>query len=55
MTRFLADLEAIGQLVRVKEETKVDELVAIMQANPDTAVLLELTFPTPHALFPNDS
>ena len=41
MTQFVADLDTIGQLVRVKEETRVDELAAIMEANPDTAVLVE--------------
>jgi 4-hydroxy-3-polyprenylbenzoate decarboxylase len=41
MKDFVADLEKIGQLLRIKEETRVDELPMLMESNPDKAILVE--------------
>ena len=41
MKDFVADLEKIGQLVRIKGERRVDELPKIMEDNPDKAVFVE--------------
>lgn len=38
---FVAELEKIGQLVRISDEKRVDELPAIMESFPDKAVLVE--------------
>jgi len=38
---FVNELESIGQLVRIREEKRVDELPQIMEQNPDKAVLVE--------------
>jgi len=35
MKDFVADLEKTGQLFRIKEETRVDELPMLMESNPD--------------------
>ncbi len=41
MKDFVADLEKIGQLVRIKKEKRVDEIPTIMEKHPDKAVLIE--------------
>ena len=41
MKDFVADLEKIGQLVRIKDEISHDEIAAVLEANPDKAVLIE--------------
>ncbi|MEI6620909.1 MAG: UbiD family decarboxylase [Actinomycetes bacterium] len=41
LSDFVADLESTGQLVRIKDQVSVDQLPSIMEANPDTAVLVE--------------
>ena len=37
----IADMEKAGLITRYKEEKRVDELPALMEANPDTAILVE--------------
>ena len=41
LASFVAELESIGQLARITDEKRVDELPAIMEAHPDKAVLVE--------------
>ena len=41
LSDFVNDLEKIGQLVRIRDEKRVDELPMIMENNPDKAVLVE--------------
>ncbi|WP_235669625.1 UbiD family decarboxylase domain-containing protein [Solidesulfovibrio carbinolicus] len=41
LASFVAELESIGQLVRIAEEKRVDELPAVMEVHPDKAVLVE--------------
>jgi 4-hydroxy-3-polyprenylbenzoate decarboxylase len=41
LSDFVGDMEKAGLLVRIKEEKRVDELPAVMEANPLTAVLVE--------------
>ena len=41
LSDFVDDMEKAGLLVRVTEEKRVDELPAVMEANPLTAVLVE--------------
>lgn len=41
LTEFVRDMEKAGLLVRIAEEKRVDELPAVMEANPLTAVLVE--------------
>ena len=41
LTEFVEEMEKAGLLVRVTEEKRVDELPAVMEANPLTAVLVE--------------
>lgn len=41
LSDFVEDMEKAGMLVRVKEEKRVDELPAVMEAHPLTAVLVE--------------
>ncbi|WP_295578606.1 UbiD family decarboxylase [uncultured Lamprocystis sp.] len=41
LSDFVATLEKIGQLVRISDERHVNDLPAIMEAHPDTAVLVE--------------
>ncbi|MBS0517239.1 MAG: UbiD family decarboxylase [Proteobacteria bacterium] len=41
MTSFVEELEAIGQLTRIKEPKRVDELPALMEASPNKAILVE--------------
>lgn len=41
MTEFVNAMEAAGHLVRVTEEVRVDQIGAVMEANPRTAVLIE--------------
>ncbi len=41
LTEFVEEMETAGLLVRVTEEKRVDELPAVMEANPLTAVLVE--------------
>jgi 2,5-furandicarboxylate decarboxylase 1 len=41
LSDFVDDMEKAGLLVRIKEEKRVDELPAVMEANPLTAVLVE--------------
>ena len=41
LSDFVATLEKIGQLVRISDERDVNDLPAIMEAHPDTAVLVE--------------
>jgi len=38
---FVVDMEKAGMLVRITEEKRVDELPAVMEDNPKTAVLVE--------------
>ncbi|WP_295427258.1 UbiD family decarboxylase domain-containing protein, partial [uncultured Thiodictyon sp.] len=38
---FVLDLEKIGQLVRITDERRVDELPMLMESNPDQAILVE--------------
>jgi len=37
LSEFVDDMEKAGLLVRIKEEKRVDELPAVMEANPLTA------------------
>ena len=41
LLEFITDLEAIGQLVRIKEEKRADELPSVMDSIHDKAVLVE--------------
>ena len=41
LSQFVAELEAIGQLVRIPDEKRVDELPALMESYADKAVLVE--------------
>ncbi|MCV7289238.1 UbiD family decarboxylase [Mycolicibacterium wolinskyi] len=41
LSDFVDDMEKAGMLVRITEEKRVDELPAVMEANPLTAVLVE--------------
>ena len=41
LASFVAELESIGQLARITDEKRVDELPAVMEAHPDKAVLVE--------------
>ncbi len=41
MPEFIADLEKMGQLVRIKEEKRADELPSVMDAVHDKSVLVE--------------
>ena len=41
LTQFVAELEAINQLVRITDEKRVDELPALMESYSDKAVLVE--------------
>ena len=41
LSEFVDDMEKAGLLVRVTEEKRVDELPAVMEAHPLTAVLVE--------------
>ncbi|HEY6575118.1 MAG TPA: hypothetical protein VI029_09295, partial [Mycobacterium sp.] len=41
LSDFVDDMEKAGLLVRITEEKRVDELPAVMEANPLTAVLVE--------------
>jgi 4-hydroxy-3-polyprenylbenzoate decarboxylase len=41
LSDFVNDLEKIGQLVRIRDEKRVDELPMIMENNPDKAVFVE--------------
>jgi 4-hydroxy-3-polyprenylbenzoate decarboxylase len=41
LSDFVADMEKAGMLVRITEEKRVDELPAVMEAHPLTAVLVE--------------
>lgn len=41
MTDFVRDLEQIGQLIRIKEEKRVDEIPSVMDSVHDKAVLIE--------------
>lgn len=41
LSQFVAELEAIGQLVRITDEKRVDELPALMESYSDKAVLVE--------------
>lgn len=41
MSDFVEELERIGQLSRIAEEKRVDELPSTMEASPDKAVLIE--------------
>lgn len=41
LTEFVEEMEKAGLLVRITEEKRVDELPAVMEANPLTAVLVE--------------
>lgn len=41
MTEFVDAMEAAGHLVRITEEIRVDQIGAVMEANPKTAVLIE--------------
>ncbi len=43
MSDFVAELEKIGQLVRITEEKRVDELPAIMEAHPEGALSQDVT------------
>ena len=38
---FVLELEKIGQLVRITDERRVDELPMLMESNPDQAILVE--------------
>lgn len=41
MTDFVDAMEKAGHLVRIKEETRIDQIPIVMEANPKTAVLIE--------------
>jgi 4-hydroxy-3-polyprenylbenzoate decarboxylase len=41
LSDFVLDLEKIGQLVRITDERRVDELPMLMESNPDQAILVE--------------
>jgi 4-hydroxy-3-polyprenylbenzoate decarboxylase len=41
LSEFVEDMEKAGLRVRVTEEKRVDELPAVMEAHPLTAVLVE--------------
>lgn len=41
MKSFVGELGAIGQLTRIKEQKRVDELPALMEASPNKAILVE--------------
>ena len=41
MSDFVKELENIGQLIRITEEKRVDELASIMEGTPDKAVFVE--------------
>ncbi len=41
LAEFVEDMERAGMLVRVTEEVRVDQLPAVMEAHPLTAVLVE--------------
>lgn len=41
MSEFVQALEEAGMLVRIKEETRVDQIPHVMEANPTQAVLIE--------------
>ena len=38
---YVNDLEKAGLLTRIKEEKRVDELPALMESHPDTAIYVE--------------
>ena len=40
MMAFVEELEAIGQLTRIKEPKRVDELPGLMEASPNKAILV---------------
>ncbi len=40
MTSFVEELEAIGQLTRIREPKRVDELPALTEASPNRAILV---------------
>ena len=41
LSDFVSAMEAVGMLVRVKDEKRVDELPRVMEDHPTTAVLVE--------------
>ena len=41
LPEFIADLETIGELVRIKDEKRADELPSVMDAVHDKAVIVE--------------
>jgi 2,5-furandicarboxylate decarboxylase 1 len=41
LSEFVSAMEAVGMLVRVSEEKRVDELPRVLEDHPTTAVLVE--------------
>jgi len=41
MSEFVASMETAGMLVRITDETRVDQIPLVMEANPTKAVLIE--------------
>ncbi|MFZ4790679.1 MAG: hypothetical protein ACOYMW_07290 [Candidatus Competibacteraceae bacterium] len=47
MKDFVADIEKIGQLLRINDEKRHDKIASVLEANPDKAVFdrRQLEFP----------